>query len=61
MTVKLWKCRIIMTKEITQSSNLLIQKVFLSGVIDATGRVKLESSNWELFLGCFLEPRLSSG
>jgi len=67
MTVKLWKnfqclqCRIIMTKEITQSSNLFfLQKIFLSGVIDATVRFKFEGSNGKLFLGCFLEHKLST-
>lgn len=67
MAVKLWKtfhclqCRIIMAKEIRQSSNFFFhQKLFCSGVIDATVRIKLEGSNWKLFLGCFLEHKLST-
>lgn len=56
ITMKLWKnfqclqCRIITSKEITQSPNpFLLQKFFLSGVTDATVRVKLKGSDWKSF------------
>lgn len=44
----------------TELNPFFLQKLFLSGVIDATVRIKLEGSNWKLFLGCFLEHKLST-